>query len=143
VPREFHRSQRVAQSIHRSLSELLRDDVRDARLRDVTLTHVDLTRDLSVAKVYYTVRDLDDDEAAKAFASAAGFLRRELARQIRLRVMPELRFIRDESIERGESLSALIDAVRARDIASGADDDLDGEADSARDDGDSSAARPE
>ena len=140
MPREFHRSQRVAQSIHRTLSELLRDDVRDARLSNVTLTHVDVTRDLSVAKVYYTVRDLADEEAGKAFASAAGFLRRELARQIRLRTTPELRFVRDESLERGESLSALIDAARARDRERGADDH---DETSAADDGDAAAAGPE
>ena len=111
MPREFHRSQRVGQSIHRALSDLLRTEIQDARLADVTITHVDVSRDLAVARVYYTVRDPDHSDADAAFRSAAGFLRRELAQQMRLRTTPELRFVRDDSLERGEAVNRLIDSV--------------------------------
>ncbi len=114
MPREFHRSQRVAQSIHRTLSELLRTEIQDARLADVTITHVDVSRDLAVARVYYTVRDTDHSDADAAFRSAAGFLRRELAHEMRLRTTPELRFVRDDSLERGEAVNRLIDSVIER-----------------------------
>jgi ribosome-binding factor A len=117
MPREFHRSRRVAEAIHRTLGEVLGTRMRDERLAGVTLTHVEVSRDLAVARVFYTLRGDDAQTVARALARAAGFMRREVAREIRLRVTPELRFVRDESLERGERLSALIDEARRRDRA--------------------------
>ncbi|MFK8017415.1 MAG: 30S ribosome-binding factor RbfA [Gammaproteobacteria bacterium] len=116
MPREFHRSSRVAQAIHRVLAELFGRQARDERLQQVTVTHVDVSRDLGVAKIHYTVRDAEyHDDVAEALTSSTGFLRREVAHQVRLRTTPQLRFMRDESLERGERLTALIDEARARD----------------------------
>ena len=102
MPREFHRSSRVAQAIHRVLAELFGRQARDLRLQNVTVTHVDVSRDLGVAKVHYTTRDPSmHDDVAQALVASAGFVRREVAKQVRLRTTPQLRFMRDESLERG------------------------------------------
>ncbi|MFK7887580.1 MAG: 30S ribosome-binding factor RbfA [Gammaproteobacteria bacterium] len=128
MPREFHRSSRVAQAIHRTLASLLFQQTRDPLLQQVTLTHVDVSRDLGVAKVHFTVRDPElAKEALAALAGGAGFLRREVSREVRLRTTPQLRFLYDESLERGERLTSLIEEARANDRAVSGDDPADGD----------------
>jgi len=115
MPREFSRSQRVGEQIQRSLSILIQQEIRDPRLGMTSVSAVQVARDLSVAKVYVTV--LGDDDAVKAslevLKNAAGFLRSSLARQMRTRVVPELRFIYDHSLEEGVRLGALINKAVA------------------------------
>lgn len=116
MPREFHRSKRVAQAIHRALAERLMMETREPALREVTLTHVEVSRDLGVAKVYYTHRDPEDRaEIKEALRARVGDLRHEVSRQVRLRATPQLRFLYDESIERGQRLTSLIEDARSRD----------------------------
>jgi ribosome-binding factor A len=118
MPREFHRSSRVAQAIHRSLASVLLQQTRDPLLQQVTLTHVDVSRDLGVAKVHFTVRDPEQSrEALAALSESAGYLRHEVSRDVKLRATPQLRFLYDESLERGERLTSLIDEARASDRA--------------------------
>ena len=97
----------------RILSELLRFETKDPRLRDVSLTAVDLTRDLSVAKVYFSLLKPDDspEEALQGLEKAAGFLRGRLAHEIKVRHVPELRFVHDDSVEHGMKISELIDGA--------------------------------
>ena len=109
------RSARIADQIQRSLAELIRVEVRDPRVGLVTLTGVELSRDHSHAKVYFTVLGAQSDAAAaqEGLANAAGFLRSELSHRLTTRKVPELHFAYDESVERGVRLSRLIDeAVR-------------------------------
>ncbi|MEM6640636.1 MAG: 30S ribosome-binding factor RbfA [Pseudomonadota bacterium] len=116
MPREFYRSQRVGQALHRALAERLAKEHKVEILRDVTVTHVEVSRDLGVAKVYVTVMDESSRDVILAELTAhAGVLRRDAAKKMRLRSMPQLRFIYDESIERGERLTALIEQVRQKD----------------------------
>lgn len=113
---DFQRSERVGAELLRSLTVILRDQVKDPRLGNLTLQEVRVSRDLSHAKVYFTCFPLDQDSAAhEALLNGplAGFLRHELARGERLRVIPQLRFVHDESIGHGERLSALIDEAVA------------------------------
>lgn len=125
MPREFHRAKRVAQAIHRALAERLAMENRAPVLRQVTVTHVDVARDLGVAKVYFTHLVEDERETIlEAFKERSGDLRHEVGRQVRLRSIPQLRFLHDESIERGERLTALIEEARERD-RDGADEDAD------------------
>ena len=102
---------RIADQIQRELSELIREELRDPRVRMVTVTGVEITRDQSHAKVWFTT--LGSPEEAKAcdegLARAAGFLRAGLAHRLSTRTVPELHFAYDESIERGVRLSRLID----------------------------------
>src|SRR5690606_8924852 len=102
---------RVGEQMQRELAALIREAVKDPRIGMVTVSGVEVTRDLAHAKVFVTV--LGDAEARAgsmaALNSAAGFLRHELGQRMLTRTVPQLRFDYDESIERGSALSALID----------------------------------
>jgi ribosome-binding factor A len=105
------RGARIADQIQRSLAELLRLEVRDPRVGLVTLTGVDLSRDQSHAKVWFTVMGTEETvrAAAEGLTNARGFLRSELSHRLTTRKVPELHFEYDESVERGVRLSRLID----------------------------------
>jgi ribosome-binding factor A len=113
MPREFGRHQRLGAQIMRTLSELLRYEVKDPRLQDVSLTTVDLSRDLGVAKVYFSLLSPDDDaeQAQAGLEKAAGFLRGKLGGALKVRHVPELRFVHDDSAEHGMKISKLIDGA--------------------------------
>ena len=105
------RSERIADEIQRSLAEVIRLEVRDPRVGMVTLTGVELSRDQSHAKVFFTVLGAESaaEHALEGLQRAAGFLRSELAHRLTTRKVPELHFAYDESVERGVRLSRLID----------------------------------
>ena len=95
----------------RVLSELLRFETKDPALADVSLTAVDLSRDLSVARVYFSLLNPDDDPqpAQDGLQRAAGFLRGKLGKALQVRHVPELRFAHDDSIAHGAEITRLID----------------------------------
>ena len=109
------RSARIADQIQRSLAELIRLEVRDPRVGLVTLTGVELSRDQSHAKVFYTVMGSGPqaEAAGEGLEHAAGFLRSALAQRLTTRKVPELHFEYDESVERGMRLTRLIDEALA------------------------------
>jgi ribosome-binding factor A len=112
--KEFDRTERIGAEMRRELAAILRDEVRDPRLRQVTIQEVRVSRDLSWAKVYFTCFPLDEgsqEQARLLNGRLASFLRAQLARRIRLRIIPQLHFVHDESIARGEHLSSLIDGA--------------------------------
>ncbi len=113
MPREFTRAERVSDAVQQELAVLIRDEVRDPRVGMVSVTDVDVSRDLAYAKIHVTfVGDRDQQEinqAVRALNGAAGYLRKLLAASVKLRVTPKLTFIYDESGRRGQHLSALID----------------------------------
>ncbi len=111
----FSRTDRVAQQIQRELAELVRLEINDPRVRLVTITAVEVANDYSHAKVFFTRLDGKHEEAKQGLERAAGFLRSQLARSLKLRVMPQLHFVYDESVERGSRLSQLIDDAVAED----------------------------
>lgn len=106
---------RIADQIQRELAELIRLELRDPRVKMVTITGVDLTRDQSHAKVYFTTLGpaADAEACGEGLARAAGFLRAGLADRLSTRTVPELHFAYDDSIERGVRLSRLIDEALA------------------------------
>ena len=108
--REFSRNQRLGAQILRSLSELLRFETKDPRLRGISLTLVELSRDLSVARVYFSLLNPDDspEAALEGLGKASGFLRAKLGAAIKVRHIPELRFVHDDSAEHGAKISELI-----------------------------------
>jgi len=109
---EYARTERVGTELQRELAEVLRDEVKDPRLQSITLQEVRASRDLAHAKIYFTCFPDDeggDEQARLLNGSLAGFLRRMLARRVRLRTVPQLHFIHDESISRGEHLTSLIE----------------------------------
>ncbi|KAA0873675.1 30S ribosome-binding factor RbfA [Nitrincola tapanii] len=116
MAREFKRTDRVADQFQRDLAVLIQREIKDPRLGMVTLSYVKISKDLGYADIYLTVMPIGEqtqEEAVKSSLSvlnnAAGFLRHELARGIKLRVMPQLRFHFDASIERGRHLHSLIE----------------------------------
>ncbi len=113
MPREFSRNQRLGNQVLRILSELLRFETKDPRLQNVSLTAVDLTRDLSVAKVYFSLMDPNQDPVlvAEGLDAASGFLRRKLGSAIKIRHVPELRFAHDDSAAEAVRIGRLIDTA--------------------------------
>jgi ribosome-binding factor A len=114
MPREFPRARRVEEQLKRLLVDLVRREVKDPRVGLITITAVEVSRDLSHANVYFTpfAGEGDAKAALEALQHAAGYLRHQVRNEMRLRVAPELAFHIDDSVERGARLSALIhDAV--------------------------------
>jgi ribosome-binding factor A len=112
VKKKSGRPQKLGDLIQRELSDLVQRELRDPRVGMITLTSVDVSPDLSHAMVFYTTLDpAHVEEAARGLKRAAGFLRSQLAKRIKLYTTPELRFVYDESVERGDRLSRLIDAA--------------------------------
>lgn len=111
MPREFSRNQRLGSKVQRTLSELLRFETKDPGLATVSLTSVDLSRDLSVAKIYFSLLNPNDDPrpALDGLQRASGFLRAKLGKALDIRHVPELRFVHDDSIAQGVEISRLID----------------------------------
>ncbi|MBB3191803.1 30S ribosome-binding factor RbfA [Halomonas cerina] len=111
--REFKRTDRVADQLQKELAVLIQREVKDPRLGMVTVSGVEVSRDLGYADVYVTLLGEQDAERIKenlaVLKRAAGFLRSQIARRIKLRHVPELRFHYDESVVRGQRLSSLID----------------------------------
>ncbi len=115
MKRNSGRSQKLGDLIQRELSELVQRELRDPRVGMITITGVDVSPDFSHAKVFYTTLDKETlGEAKLGLKRAAGFLRSQLARRIKLYTTPELRFEYDESVERGDRLSRLIDSANKK-----------------------------
>lgn len=115
--RDFYRSSRLEEQVQRTLSDVLRSETRDPRLLKVIVTDARVTKDLSVAWVYYSLldKDVSPEDVNEAFVKAGGFLRTRLAKELTVRRVPELRFEYDDSEIRGAELESLIDSAVAKD----------------------------
>jgi ribosome-binding factor A len=133
MAKENPRARRLGEQIQRELGELLRRNVKDERIGNVTITAVNVTGDLRTARVYYLVfgKDGPDPKVQRGLESAAGFLRNALSKSLMIRYTPTLSFELDTSIEHGVRLAQLIDSVNKPDkpdeqAAAAADDADDG-----------------
>jgi ribosome-binding factor A len=117
VPKDFPRSRRIAEQVQRELSDIIRLELKDPRVGMITLTDVEMTPDNAHARVYFTLLgDASRVEAAQAgLQHAAGYLRTELAHRLKTRVVPQLHFEYDASVERGVRLYKLIETAVAED----------------------------
>lgn len=116
MPREFSRSQRMAEQIRRDLAEIVRDELKDPRMGFLSFTAVKLNRDLSNAVIYCSV--MEDEKQAETLETlnrAAGFLRTKLAARIRARTVPVMKFVNDDSVSRGAAMESLIRKAVASD----------------------------
>lgn len=112
MAKDFSRTRRIGEQMQRELAILIQQEIQDPRLGMVTVSAVEVSRDLSHAKVFITVlNDEQQDIAAslEVLNRAGGFLRHELGRRMTLRTVPALHFVYDESMARGNALSRLID----------------------------------
>ena len=119
MAKEFERTQRVNHYLHEELARLLQNTVRDPRVHEVNLTGVEVSRDLSHAKVFFTLMsDVTSEERAEISAvlsRVSGFLRSELAKQSSMRTVPRISFRFDESVGRGRDMESLLREVRVAD----------------------------
>ncbi len=119
MAKEYSRTQRIGDQMQRELASMIQREIKDPRLGMITLTGVEVARDLSHARVYFTVLGKDDAESIALNQSilkdSAGFLRMLLGKAIKLRIIPQLQFVYDESVQRGSHLSALIERAVSED----------------------------
>lgn len=109
MPREFSRSQRMAEQLRRELAEIVRDEIKDPRMGFTSFTEVRMSRDLSHAVIYCSVLNPEQqDETVEILNRAVGFFRKEIARRIRARIVPTLKFVIDDSVTRGAAMDDLI-----------------------------------
>ncbi len=112
MAKEYARTQRVADYLQRELANLIQHEVRDPRVGMVSITGVEVSRDLGHARVYCTVMGSDSSDEAResteALNKAAGFLRSLLSRDSNMRSVPQLRFYFDASVGRGRDMEKLI-----------------------------------
>ena len=103
------RPERAAEAIHEAVAQALRAEVSDPRLQNVTITRVEITDDLSFARIYYTVRnDAEREKAAQAFERATPFLRSRVGQEVQLRVVPELSFRYDIGVDNTARVEELL-----------------------------------
>lgn len=116
MPRDFKRTDRIADTIQRELAQIIQQEIKDPRLGMVTIALVKVSKDLAYAKVYVNV--LPDElavESVKTLNNAAGFMRSLLAKRMSIRIIPALTFVYDDTTLQAEKLSKLIDAACAAD----------------------------
>ena len=116
MPKDFPRSDRLASQIQRELANLIHNSLKDPRLSAPTILEVQVSRDLSQAKVFFSVLDPEDaEQSLRALKHASGYLQREVGKVLKSRLTPKLVFVYDDSDIRGRTMSELIDSVIARD----------------------------
>lgn len=108
------KNERINSNLQKELSYIIANEVKNPNIKFVTITYVDVTSDLSFAKVYFTTLD-DVTETLKGLKSAKGFIRKTLADRVELRHIPELEFIYDESIEYGKRIEDKIKEIHNED----------------------------
>ncbi len=110
MAKEFSRSHRVAEQMQREVADLLQFEVKDPRVGMVTVTEVQVSGDLTHAKIYYSANK-GTPELQAALENISGFLRSQLSKRMLLRVTPQLHFVYDSSIDNGMKISNLIDVA--------------------------------
>ena len=118
MAREFSRARRVGQELQKEIAMILQREIKDDRLKLVTVSGVELSKDLSYAKVFVTFLENDPEkivQGMKVLKDASGFIRTLVGKAMRLRVTPELRFSYDQSLVEGVRISTLVSSTIAED----------------------------
>ncbi len=110
----FKRSDKVGDQIRAEISDILLKELKDPRIGFITITKVVVSDDLRTAKIYYSVfgKEQEKEESNKGLESAKGYIKRELGRRMRLKYMPEIAFMFDDSLEYGEHIEELLRDVK-------------------------------
>lgn len=111
------RNERVAQALKKEISSIIHDELKDPRLGFVTIIRVDLTQDLRSAKIFFSVLGKQEDyqKTKQALDSSLGFIRRLIARRVRLRFTPELMFREDHSSEYSVEIEKILNEIKEQD----------------------------
>ncbi len=112
--RPFNRTDRLGSQIKEVLAVALLRDTREEILHRIVVTDVEVTRDLSLARVYYQVMNGDPEEVKDALERASGFLRSRVGKQVRARHTPELRFYHDDTLEKGLRVEKILSSLDIR-----------------------------
>lgn len=118
MARDYARTDRVGQQIQKEIAMIIQREVKDPRLGMVTVNDVEITRDLAYAKVFvtfFTLEGQSEKESEKILNEAAGYIRTLLAKRIKARIMPELRFVYDQSMSEGVRMTTLVNQAVADD----------------------------
>ncbi|TQV87819.1 30S ribosome-binding factor RbfA [Aliikangiella coralliicola] len=120
MAREFNRTDRVSEQLQRELAQIIQMEIKDPRVGMVTVSAVEVSRDLCYSTVFVTFLGIDEDKksikvALDVLNNAAGFIRGLIGKRMKLRVVPQIKFEFDKSIARGSELSALIKKARDKD----------------------------
>lgn len=120
MAREFNRTDRVAEQLQRELAQIIQMEIKDPRVGMVTVSAVDVSRDLYYATAFVTFLGIEEDQksiktALGVLNNAGGFIRSLVGKRMKLRVIPQIKFEFDKSISRGSELSALINKAREKD----------------------------
>lgn len=111
MAKEYSRTSRVSQQVQKELARILQQEVKDPRIGMVTISGVDITRDLAYATVFVTfltIGDQTNEESLEGLNAASGYIRRLLGKAMRLRIVPEVRFTFDETLTEGLRISELV-----------------------------------
>ncbi len=114
--RQYSRAERVGGLIQQTMADILARRIKDPRLELATITHVKMTRDLRIARIYFSIAGGPEKvkAAEQGFKSAIGFLKRDLSRQLDLRYMPEIEFYYDESFDYGSHIDNLLKSIATK-----------------------------
>jgi len=130
MAKEYSRTSRVSQQIQKELARILQQEVKDPRIGMVTISGVDITRDLAYAKVFVTfltIGEQTNEESLAGLNAASGYIRRLLGKAMRLRIVPEIRFCFDDTLTEGlrisEMVSSAVKADKAKSKESGRNDE--------------------
>lgn len=120
MAREFNRTDRVSEQLQREIAQIIQMEIKDPRLGMVTVSGVDISRDLYYATAYVTFLGIEETEksleqALDILNQATGFVRSLIGKRMKMRVIPQLKFEYDKSIAHGSELSALIQKARSKD----------------------------
>jgi ribosome-binding factor A len=109
-----YRPEKVAEQIHKEVSTMLMFNIKDPRVSPVSITAVKVSKDIGTAKIFFTVSGDDSDRKAAetGLKSAAPYIRRELGQLMRLRFVPQLKFVYDESVGYGRKIDELLRQVK-------------------------------
>ena len=116
MPKEYPRSDRLASKIQRELASLIQNGLKDPRLTMLSILEVQVSKDLSNARVFFSVlNEVDATDCLQALNRASGFLQHEIGKSLKTRITPKLSFVYDDTDIRGRELSDLIDSAVAKD----------------------------
>ena len=105
----MERTDRIAEEIKKVISEMIQSELKDPRVKGlISITKVTITKDLKFCKIYVSVMGADKEEVLQGIKSGAGYMRKELGNRVQIRILPELQFVIDDSIEYGAHIDKVI-----------------------------------